>query len=209
LLAFASEGDAGDAPASAGAVHARESQQAFDADPAAVPRTNKVTWIRIALAALTIVALAQGALIALWVRSGRIAVPAQTGLVKITSAPDGAPVVIDGTPRGTTPFTLALEPGAHRIDVGAGAAVRTQTVDVVRGSEASMHIDLQPAAAPAPAPAATGGLQDRGCRSTVSRTGWRRSSCASWRLDRTRSRSPDRAAPSRGGSRSRKAQSPP
>ena len=159
LLAFASEGDAGDAPASAGAVHARESQQAFDADPAAVPRTNKVTWIRIALAALTIVALAQGALIALWVRSGRIAVPAQTGLVKITSAPDGAPVVIDGTPRGTTPFTLALEPGAHRIDVGAGAAVRTQTVDVVRGSEASMHIDLQPAAAPAPAPAATGGLQ--------------------------------------------------
>lgn len=155
LLAFTSERDPG-APAES--VHARESQQALDAHHA-VPRTYKVTWIRVALGVLTIVALAQGALIALWVRSGRAALPAAAGTVKITSQPAGAPVAVDGTPRGTTPFSLTLEPGTHRIDVGTGAAVRTQAIDVVRGSESSLHVDLPAPAAPAPAPPATGGLQ--------------------------------------------------
>jgi hypothetical protein len=46
------------------------------------------------------------------------------------------------------------------VDVGAGEAIRTQLVDVVRGSESSIHVDLPPPAVVAtPAAAPTGGLQ--------------------------------------------------
>jgi hypothetical protein len=156
LLAFASEGDGGLAAA---AVHPRQLQP-DDETVSAAPARTRVTWIRVALAALTLVALAQGALIALWVRSGRIAAPIATGMVTITSQPAGSPVTIDGTPRGVTPVSLALDPGAHRVDVGTGGGVRTQVIDVVRGAESSLHIDLPAAAATeTPASAPTGGLQ--------------------------------------------------
>lgn len=108
-----------------------------------------------ATAAVVLVAVVQGALMALWLPSTGGA--AETGSVAITSEPAGAAVSIDGAAQGVTPVTVALSAGAHRIDVGGGAAARTRIVTVARGGESSVHLEL---AAEPPAPVvATTGLQ--------------------------------------------------
>lgn len=152
LMAFVSE----DEPARR--TSTRPAVDAPEAGASAEPR-RRVNWIHIAFVVLGIVAVAQGALIALWARSGRAAAAPDTGSLSVTSAPSGAEVSVDGTVRGSTPFRLSLAPGSHRVQVGAGTDARTQTVDVARGSDASVHVELRPAVVPPAAPAPTGGLQ--------------------------------------------------
>jgi len=115
-------------------------------------------WRNVALALLALVVLVQGGLMAFWMITGALAVTApNTGSVTVTSQPSGSPVTIDGAASGATPLTLALAPGSHRIDVGAGPELRSQNLIVSRGGNASMHVELVP---PAPrASAGTGGLQ--------------------------------------------------
>ena len=104
----------------------------------------------------------QTTLIAGWWWSGRIAGPTpDTGSLAITSDPVGAAVSIDGTPRGTTPYSITLTAGVHQLEIGSGAQTRTQSITISRGGETSVHASLSPGPpAQSPAPAATtGGLQ--------------------------------------------------
>jgi hypothetical protein len=111
-----------------------------------------------ALAALALVLLAQGGLIAVWLRSGEVAALPESGSIKVTSSPAGAPVVVDGVAQGATPLTIQLPSGPHHVAIGQGADVRTQTVDVGRGVEASIYVEMQPRPVAATTPA-TGGVQ--------------------------------------------------
>ena len=149
LAAFASELPAKDASA-------LPVKEATAARP-----TRQVSWRTIALGLLALIAVAQGGLIAYWLTAGRAATPPETGTITITSAPPGSAVSVDGVSQGLTPFSVALSPGPHRIEVGAGAVARTQTVNVTRGGEASVHIEFPrttPASGVSLAPG-MGGLQ--------------------------------------------------
>ena len=97
---------------------------------------------------------------AYWMMSsgGLAAVTRTTGNVTITSEPAGSAVAIDGAVRGQTPLTIALDSGAHTIVVGTGGQARSQNVNVTRGGDSSMHVQL-PAAVAAPAAVARGALQ--------------------------------------------------
>ncbi len=122
-------------------------------------REKNALWRHILLAVLAVVVLTQGGFIAFWMLSDRAAAASpDTGSVTITSDPGGSPVAIDGAERGATPLTLTLAAGSYRIDVGTGAQLRSQTMNVTRGGEASMHVAL-PAVPAGNATAGTGGLQ--------------------------------------------------
>src|SRR5581483_360049 len=41
----------------------------------------------------------------------------ETGILSINTNPQGAKVLVDGVPRGQTPFNLSLPPGAHTVVV--------------------------------------------------------------------------------------------
>lgn len=117
-------------------------------------------WRNGALALLALIVMAQAGLMIFWLISAP-ATPPETGSVVVTSAPVASPVSIDGSPRGVTPFTVSLPPGPHRIDVGAGSQMRTQTVTVTAGGDASLHVELAPSSVPGAVamPAGTGGLE--------------------------------------------------
>ena len=117
-------------------------------------------WRNAILALLALVVLTQGALMAYWMVSsgGLAAVTRTTGNVTITSEPAGSTVAIDGAVRGQTPLTLAVNSGAHTIVIGTGAQARSQNVNVTRGGDSSLHLQL-PSAVAAPVAVARGELQ--------------------------------------------------
>jgi archaellum component FlaG (FlaF/FlaG flagellin family) len=129
-------------------------------DTAAKPAApTRFGWRNVTLALLALVVLIQGGLMAFWMTTGALAVTApNTGSVTVTSQPSGLPVTIDGAARGASPLTLELTPGSHRIDVGAGPELRSQDLNVTRGGNASVHVELMPPVAPR-AITGTGGLQ--------------------------------------------------
>ena len=99
---------------------------------------------KVPLALLALIVLAQAGFIVFLLMSAPTTPAPETGSVIVTSVPLASPVSIDGISRGTTPFTMSLPPGPHRIDVGAGSQIRTQTVTVTAGSDASLHIEFSP-----------------------------------------------------------------
>jgi hypothetical protein len=123
-------------------------------------RPKARNWRNIVLALLGIAVLGQGALMAYWTttRGGFAAITRQTGNVTVTSEPVGSPVAVDGAVRGQTPLTIALEAGAHSVVVGTGALARSQSVNVTRGGDASVHVEL-PAAEAASAVTGKAALQ--------------------------------------------------
>lgn len=141
--------------------HAHREAPASHKEPAKSPAPPKPrSWRNFALAVLVIAVLGQAGLMIYWTmtRGGLAAITAQTGNVTVTSEPSGSTVAIDGAVRGKTPLTIALDAGAHSVVVGTGADARSQTVNVTRNGEASMHVQLA-AAITAPAPAGSGALQ--------------------------------------------------
>ena len=74
-----------------------------------------------------------------------------TGRLQISGAA-GAPIVLDGTPRGVTPAELADVPaGEHTVTIGAGAAAVTQRVAVPAGGVALLLVPLRQPDGQAPA----------------------------------------------------------
>ncbi len=75
----------------------------------------------------------------------------KTGVVKLTSNPPGATVVVDGERSlDVTPTTLTLKPGVHHVEVTmAGHEAVKKDVEVAAGASVELAIDL-PAAAPPP-----------------------------------------------------------
>jgi serine/threonine-protein kinase len=58
-----------------------------------------------------------------------------------------------------TPFTMALKPGLHQVTVGAGAQVRTQSVNVTSGGDTRIFFELPRVTGAVAGAAAVGGLQ--------------------------------------------------
>lgn len=94
------------------------------------------------------------------------AVAEATGTLIVESNPPGAAAVVDGEPRGATPLTLTLSPGAHVLEVGGGADRRTIPVTITAGGTVSQFLDLPKTVEPT-----TGQLQVRsdppGARVTI------------------------------------------
>jgi hypothetical protein len=73
---------------------------------------------------------------------------ASTGRLQITSAIAGAPVAVDGVARGVTPLLLdEIDPGSHRIAIGAGGSAVYRTVTVEAGATATIVASPVPAGA--------------------------------------------------------------
>ncbi len=74
----------------------------------------------------------------------------------LSSEPEGASVVIDGTAQSEkTPFRLRLAPGAHVIRFTLAQTHETRTVEVAAGRQNAVHVELQAEASPPP-PTASG-----------------------------------------------------
>ncbi len=150
---FASEPDPGGQIAKRPSFDGREASALFRSEHEPNPTktvlpppvvASRFGWRNVSLALLAVVVLAQGGLMAFWMYSGgAAAVASDSGSVTVTSEPVGSPVTIDGSASGVTPLTVSLAAGSHSIAVGAGAQLRTQTLTISRGGDASMHVELR------------------------------------------------------------------
>lgn len=71
------------------------------------------------------------------------------GELVVTSRPDGARVVVDGSDRGATPLTITLPVGAHVIEVRAGAGEPRVIPLMIRANmQTAQYVELQQAAPP-------------------------------------------------------------
>ncbi len=64
--------------------------------------------------------------------------------VRITSEPDGAEVELDGAFIGSTPATLQMTPGLHRISVRRGNASWARDVQILPGNSITVNAILTP-----------------------------------------------------------------
>lgn len=110
------------------------------------------------VALLALAVIAEGGYIAYTMYNARASAAPATGSLTVTSEPAGSTVLIDGTARGTTPLTIQIEAGGHRIEVGSGTQVHSRPVTVARGGDVSVHVALTNPL-PAGTVAGTGGLQ--------------------------------------------------
>jgi hypothetical protein len=105
-------------------------------------------WWRALLAplpgALAVLVVVETAAIG-WLVFGRTGgATGRQGEVAIQSRPASARVSIDGEEKGITPLTLALNPGAHVIEVRVGRSEpRVIPVDVKDGVQQSLYVELQ------------------------------------------------------------------
>ena len=68
-----------------------------------------------------------------------------TGIVRITSDPDGAEITLDGKFVGTAPSILKLAAGSHQIELKAsGRQSWRRTLDVLKDSDVSLKAVLEP-----------------------------------------------------------------
>jgi hypothetical protein len=68
---------------------------------------------------------------------------AQTGQLQIRSEPGGARVVVDGTPRGNAPVTVAdLAPGPHTVEVSNEMGSIRQDINVEAGVTSSLVVPM-------------------------------------------------------------------
>ena len=128
------------------------------AKPLESPKSRRIGGRGAVVALLALAVTAQGGYIAYGMLRGSTALAPDTGSVSVTSEPSGAPVSIDGTPRGMTPLELVLAPGTHHVAVGTASQARSQTITVTRGSTFSLHLGLGSVPA-AGGGAGTGGLE--------------------------------------------------
>jgi hypothetical protein len=80
-----------------------------------------------------------------------------TGTLTLASNPAGAEAVVDGVRRGTTPVTLTLSVGPHRVELRGDAEPRVIPVTMTAGAQLTHYVDLpkpQPPLAVMPEPVA-------------------------------------------------------
>jgi PEGA domain-containing protein len=115
---------------------------------AQVPADEKKPWPRYAVAAVVLVALTAGGLMAVRRRASATGMATDTGTLTVNSNPAGAQLLVDGKLAGTTPTTLTLPQGAHELTLrGAGTEPRSMSVNVSAGTQVSQYIELPKAEA--------------------------------------------------------------
>jgi hypothetical protein len=107
------------------------------------------SWKKLAVAAVALIVLVGGGVLA---SRGLFSAPpaaVATGTLAITTNPEGAQVIVDGQPRGTTPASIPLSPGSHNVELRAGSTARTIAVTITAGQESAQYIELPAAGATA------------------------------------------------------------
>jgi PEGA domain len=148
LMAFGAEGEWTTAP---DAIAPRPQPSA---KPASAPATHHLHWSTVSGIALTVILAAFGTYVL--VRAGWMPLQADSprpARLTIETQPAGAELLLDGVARGTTPATLSVAAGTHRIILRRGTAERTLPVTLAGGAEVTHHVEL---ASPEAAPIRTG-----------------------------------------------------
>ncbi len=121
---------------------ARAASPADFADPLPVDPRRRIE--RLALTAMVVLVIGQALFI--WsavFRDG--AGPRGAGSLSIESRPSGVAVMVDGQPRGTTPLSLRLTPGAHVLELRAGEQSRVLPITIRRGESMAQYVELSSA----------------------------------------------------------------
>ena len=64
----------------------------------------------------------------------------------VTSRPDAAKVIVDGSERGVTPLTVTLPSGAHVVEVRAGTGEPRVIPQMIRANvQTAQYVELQEA----------------------------------------------------------------
>jgi hypothetical protein len=105
------------------------------------PRGDR-RWVRLAAAAVALIALASGGV---WAGRRYFVTRAATipvGTLAIDSNPVGAQVTVDGEARGVTPITLTLKTGPHVVELRGNGDPRSIPVTITEGLQVSQYIEL-------------------------------------------------------------------
>ncbi|HMC78588.1 MAG TPA: PEGA domain-containing protein [Vicinamibacterales bacterium] len=135
-----------DLPPAPSTVAALAQNERLEAGAAPVPVSRfslgrgATRWRRLALAALVVVAVGEGAVIAS--RSMAKAPPPRLGTLSLQTNPPGVAVFIDGVARGNTPARISLDAGSHIVELRGRGVPRVIPVTVTAGAEASQYLEL-------------------------------------------------------------------
>jgi hypothetical protein len=111
--------------------------------PYVPPADGRSRWTRYAVAAVVLVALTVGGMMAVRRRASASGMAVDTGTLTVNSNPAGAQLLVDGKLAGVTPTTLTLPQGTHSLTLrGTGAEPRTMDVTVSAGTQVSQYIEL-------------------------------------------------------------------
>ena len=136
-----------------------EAEMPQTAVPQRNARAQSSVWPRLIAAAVVLVALTSGGVMAAryFSSSGNASPdPVVSGTVVVNTDPAGANVVIDGQAHGQTPTTASLPVGPHTIELSKDGVHRTMTVNVTASTQISQFVEM-----PKTAVATTGDLQVR------------------------------------------------
>jgi hypothetical protein len=104
------------------------------------PRKRFQGWRRWAVAALALVAVAEGVIIA--ARAYNAPVVPTMGSLSVQTNPPGVEVLVDGVSRGNTPARISLPAGSHILELRGRGVPRVIPVTVTAGAEASQYLEL-------------------------------------------------------------------
>ena len=100
---------------------------------------GRLKWMA---AGVVLLALTTVGLFAARQRLTPAAPPVTTGKVTVNTDPPGAEVLVDGTPRGVSPISLALSAGAHTLVVRGQGESRTIPINIAAGADVSQYLEL-------------------------------------------------------------------
>jgi hypothetical protein len=130
------------APTAPAPARAHESEPALQVRRS-LPYWNPAWRNRAAVAAAVLVAVATAGTFA--VRSYARVPP--SGVLVVSTNPDGVQVFIDGKKRGTTPITLELPTGDHKLELTQGDQTRAIPVKITTGGHVAQFVELPKAGA--------------------------------------------------------------
>ena len=93
---------------------------------------------RVALAAAVLVAVVTAGVFAV----GSYATPSPTGVLVVNTNPVGVDVYIDGRKRGSTPITMELPAGDHKLELALGEQTRAIPVKITTGGHVAQFVEL-------------------------------------------------------------------
>jgi hypothetical protein len=108
-------------------------------EPAAPGRSR--TWL-MAAAVVGAMVIAGGTIGAMRFMKPPAPKVAADGTLMVATEPPGARVVIDGKARGTTPLSVKLPAGSHKMELHGSTGSRTVPVQITAGGQASQYVDL-------------------------------------------------------------------
>ena len=108
-----------------------------------IPLWNSPWRNRIAVAAAVLVAVVTAGVFA--VRS--YATAPMTGVLVVNTDPDGVDVYINGKKRGSTPITMELPTGNHKLELSLGDQTRAIPVTITQGGHIAQFVELPKAGA--------------------------------------------------------------